>query len=76
MTEEKVDIPGTEYTILKWDDNFKLSNRVSREFPDFVLIRQCTLEIIGLIQEKVENDVGRFLLTGPPGVGKAVSIIV
>lgn len=75
MTEVKVQVSGEEYTILKCDDNFKLSTRVSREFPDFVLIRQCTLDIIALIQNRIAS-VGRFLITGTPGVGKTVSVIV
>jgi len=76
MKEVKVQASsGEEYTILKCDDNFKLSVRVSKEFPDFVLIRQSTLDIIALIQDKIAT-VGRFLITGTPGVGKTVSVIV
>jgi hypothetical protein len=76
MTEEKVMLSGEEYTILKCHHDFKLSIRVSREFPDFVLIRQCAVDIISLIQDKIAKSVGRFLITGTPGVGKTVSIIV
>lgn len=68
-------VAGEEYIILKCADNYKLSRRVSREFPDFVLIRQCSLDIIALIQAKTAS-VGRFLITGTPGVGKTVSVIV
>lgn len=76
MKEEKIMMADEEYTILKCDNNFKLSTRISREFPDFVLIRQCTLVIIALIHDKIQSGLGRFLITGTPGVGKTVSIIV
>jgi hypothetical protein len=67
---------GEEYTILKCDDNFKLSTRVSSEFPDFVLLRKSTVDIIVLMQTEFQRGVRRFLLTGTPGIGKTVSIIV
>lgn len=77
MTEVKVQVSGEEYTILKCDDSFRLSVRVSSEFPDFVLIRQSTVDIIALVQAKMEKEnVRRFLITGTPGVGKTVSVIV
>lgn len=74
MTEVKVQISGEEYTILKCDNNFKLSIHVSTELPDFVLIRQCTLDMISLVRDNIAT-VGRFLITGTPGVGKTVSVI-
>ncbi len=79
MEECTVQVSGEEdckdYTILKCDDHFKLSERVSNEFPDFVLIRHSTLDVIALIQDRFAS-VRRFLITGTPGVGKTVSVIV
>jgi hypothetical protein len=74
MKEIKVNIAGEEYTIIKCGTRFKLSILVSPEFPDFILIRRCTLEIMALIKSK-SKSVRRFLITGTPGVGKTVSII-
>ena len=77
MTEEKTLVADAEYTILKCTENTKLSTRVSSEYPDFILLRQCTLALIDLIQNKFESaGIRRFLLSGTPGIGKTVSIIV
>ena len=75
MTEIKVEVSGEEYTILKVDDNFKFSKHVSVTFPDFILIRECILDIRMLIHAKIKDNIRTFLITGTVGVGKCVSII-
>lgn len=80
MKEVMIEVAGELYIILKCHDDFELSDTVSSELPNFVLIRQCTLDIMKLIQlihrDKNRRNVRRFLITGTPGVGKSVSVIV
>jgi hypothetical protein len=77
MTEVNIVVADAEYTILQCSEDAKLSTRVSCEYPNCILLRQCTLDIIGLIQNKFESaDISRFLISGTPGIGKTVSIIV
>jgi hypothetical protein len=74
MTETAVTLAGKHYTILKCNDKTRLSC-VSSEFPDEVLVRPCYLDIVSLIEPRTAS-VRRYLITGTPGTGKTVSIIV
>jgi hypothetical protein len=74
MTRVVVNDAGREYVILQCNGEFKLSS-VLPNWPDFVLIRQCTLDIFALINA-TDPFVGKFLIPGTSGFGKLVSMIV
>lgn len=67
------------FTVLKCNDQTKLTVFVSVSIPDTILLRQSTVDIMKLILDQREESPAIFtrraVVTGTPGVGKTVSII-